>query len=334
MNRPKVGINGLGRIGRLILRCGWDHLNIVGVNDTSTPQTIAHLLKYDSSHRKFRDNIKYDDSNILINDQKIPVSSEKNPLHIPWKKWGADIVLECTGVFKEKEDLEKHIIAGAQKVIVSAPANGVDTALVYGINHTEYNSKKHSIISNASCTTNCLAPIAHILHKEFGILNGMMTTIHSYTNDQKILDGNHKDLRRARSAAISMIPTTTGAARSIGNILPQLRGKIDGFSVRVPTPNVSLVDFVAYTQKATTVDHVNSILTKASEGSLKGILEVEKTPLVSIDYMGSSASATIDLLSTLVSGKHLVKVVAWYDNEVGFSCRMVDMTKYIEAQSS
>lgn len=334
MNRPKVGINGLGRIGRLIFRHGLKHLDIVGINDTSNPRTIAHLLKYDSSHGKLDAHISYDDSALIINDRKIPVSSEKDPSNIPWKKWDAHIILECTGAFKEKKDFEKHISAGARKVIVSAPAEGIDKVLVYGVNHTEYNTKSHSIISNASCTTNCLAPIAYILHKEFKILNGLMTTVHSYTNDQRILDVHHKDLRRARSAAMSMIPTTTGAARAVGCVLPELDGKIDGFSVRVPTPNVSLVDFVAHTQKPVTVDQVNSVLTKAAGGSLQGILEIEKDPLVSIDYMGSPASATIDLLSTLISGDHLVKVVAWYDNEMGFSCRMIDLTKYIEAQET
>ena len=255
--------------------------------------------------------------------------SIKNPAEIPWKQWGADVVLECTGAFKGKEDFMKHIQGGAKRVLVSAPADGVDLTVVYGINHSSYDPSKHQILSNASCTTNCLAPVAKVLHEAFGIESGLMTTVHSYTNDQQVLDAGHKDLRRARAAALSMIPTTTGAAKAVGLVLPELKGKIDGVSVRVPTPNVSLVDLVFRSVKPVSVDSVNEALKKASEGSLKGVLAVETDPLVSVDFNGNTHSSIVDLSTTMAMGSNMAKVFSWYDNEMGFSTRMIDVVRFM-----
>jgi glyceraldehyde 3-phosphate dehydrogenase len=325
----RVGINGFGRIGRILFRAGFEKLNIVGINNLGSIEEAAHLLKYDSSHGKFSKSVETEGTNLVVDGKVIPVSSTKDPLQIPWKQWEVDVVLECTGAFKNKEDFKKHITAGAKRVLISAPANDADITIVYGINHDKYDSKSHHIISNASCTTNCLAPVAKVLNDSFGIDMGFMTTIHSYTNDQRILDANHKDLRRARAAAMSMIPTTTGAAKSVGLVLPELKGRIDGVSVRVPTPNVSLVDFVLTTKKEVTKESINKALIEASNGSLKGVLRCEKDPLVSIDFNGDPASSIVDLESTMIMGKNMAKVFSWYDNEMGFSNRMVDLALYM-----
>lgn len=329
MAKIRVGINGFGRIGRVLFRAGFDELDIVGINNTDSIEGAAHLLKYDSSHGVYEKEVSHDEKNLIVAGKKIPVSKTKNPAEIPWKDWGVDLVLECTGAFKKKEDFLLHLKAGAKRVMVSAPADGADLTIVHGINHESYDPAKHQVVSNASCTTNCLAPLAKVLNDSFGIESGTMTTIHSYTNDQRILDAAHSDLRRARSAAVSMIPTTTGAAKAVGLVLPALKGKIDGFSIRVPTPNVSLVDFTFNAQKDVTVASINEALTKASQGALKGILAVESKPLVSVDFNGSPFSSIVDLPTTMVVGNRLAKVFSWYDNETGFSHRMVDLAKYM-----
>jgi glyceraldehyde 3-phosphate dehydrogenase len=333
MAKLRVGINGFGRIGRVVFREGFEKFDVVGINSLDSIEGNAHLLKYDSSHGIFRAEVSTDSENIIVNNNKIPVTKIKSPAEIPWKKWGVDMVLECTGAFKNKEDFMQHIAGGAKRVLVSGPAEkGADLTMVYGINHTMYDPAKHQVVSNASCTTNCLAPMAKVLNDAFGIEHGTMMTIHSYTNDQKILDAPHSDLRRARSAAVSMIPTTTGAAKNVGLVLPELKGLIDGISVRVPTPNVSLVDFTFVAKKDVTVESVNNALIEASKGALKGILNVEKGELVSVDYNGNKASSTIDLASTMTVGSRMVKVLSWYDNETGFSNRMVDVALYMAAK--
>ena len=332
MSKVKVGINGFGRIGRVFFREGFEKLDIVGINSLDSVEGIAHLLKYDSSHGIFKADVSYDEANLIVNGKKIPISMSKDPAQIPWAKWGAEIVMECTGALKGKEDYQKHISAGAKKVMVSAPADGVDLTVVYGINHTQYNPKEHTFLSNASCTTNCLAPLAKVLNEAFGIESGTMLTIHSYTNDQRILDASHKDLRRARTAGVSMIPTTTGAAKAVGVVLPELKGKIDGLSVRVPTPNVSLVDFTFLSKKKTTPAEVNEALRAAANSSLKGVLAVEEQELVSIDYNGNKFSSIVDAKTTMVVNGNTVKVLSWYDNECGFSNRMVDMALYMASK--
>jgi glyceraldehyde 3-phosphate dehydrogenase len=332
MAKLKVGINGFGRIGRIFFRAGYEKLDIVGINSLDSVEGIAHLLKYDSSHGIFAADVSHDETNLIINGKKIPVTQVKDPAQIPWKSWGVDLVMECTGVMKGKDDYQKHITAGAKKVMISAPADGVDLTVVYGINHEKYDSAKHHFISNASCTTNCLAPLAKVLNDSFGIVNGTMMTIHSYTNDQRILDSTHKDLRRSRSAAVSMIPTTTGAAKSVALVLPELKGKLDGLSVRVPTPNVSLVDFTFNTEKEVSVDSINNALRAAAAGPLKGVLAVEEKELVSIDFNGNKFSSIIDAQTTMTVGKTTAKVLSWYDNETGFSNRMVDMALYMASK--
>ena len=329
MANLKVGINGFGRIGRVLLRAGFDKVDIVGINDLTDAKTLAHLLKFDSTHGAYKYDVKAEEGAILINGKRIPVSATKNPAEIPWKSWGAEMVMECTGAFKKKEDFLKHLDGGAKRVMVSAPADGIDAMLVYGVNHESYDPASHKIVSNASCTTNCLAPVAKVLNDKFGIERGLMTTVHSYTNDQSVLDAPHKDLRRARSAALSMIPTTTGAAKAVGKVLPALAGRIDGISVRVPTPNVSLVDLVAVTKKPVTVQSVNEALIDAANSYLKGVMGVEKAELVSTDYNGNPLSSIVDLPSTMCTGENLVKVFSWYDNEAGFSNRMVDLALYM-----
>lgn len=327
MKKVRVGINGFGRIGRLVFRAGFEHLEIVGINDLSGIKAAAHLLKFDSTHGRYDKTVTTDEKHLIVDGQKIPMSAAKNPAEIPWKAWGADLVLECTGAFKEKADFAKHLEAGAKRVLVSAPADVADITVVFGINHTKYDPASHKIISNASCTTNCLAPLAKVLNDEFGIEQGLMTTIHSYTNDQQVLDAAHKDLRRARAAALSMIPTSTGAAKAVGLVLPELKGKIDGTSVRVPTPNVSLVDLTFRSAKPLTVEAINGALKAASETSLRGILGIEKDPCVSVDFNGSVLSSVIDVANTMVVGTNMAKVFSWYDNEMGFSNRMVDVAK-------
>ncbi len=329
MKKLKVGINGFGRIGRVLFRAGFDQLDIVGINNLDSIAGSAHLLKYDSTHGQFPADVSHTENAIVVNGKSIPYSSTKNPAEIPWKDWGVDVVLECTGALKDRNDYQKHITAGAKKVFISAPADGVDMTVVFGINHESYDPSKHQFISNASCTTNCLAPLAKVLQETFGIEHGMMTTIHSYTNDQKILDSSHKDLRRARTAGASMIPTSTGAAKAVALVLPQLKGKVDGMAIRVPTPNVSLVDFTFRSEKDLTKDQVNQALIEASQTNLKGVLAVEKKELVSIDFNGNKFSSIIDLPSTMVVNPRMAKVLSWYDNETGFSHRMVDFIKYM-----
>lgn len=333
MAKLRVGINGFGRIGRVLFRAGFENLDIVAINSLDSLEGNAHLLKYDSAHGIFDAEVSTDGEGLVVNGKKIAITKHRNPAEIPWKKWGVDMVLECTGAFKEKAEFMHHIEAGAKSVLVSGPAEkGADLTLVYGINHTAYDSSIHKVVSNASCTTNCLAPLAKVLNETFGIDHGTMMTIHSYTNDQKILDAPHKDLRRARAAAVSMIPTTTGAAKNVGLVLPELKGRIDGISVRVPTPNVSLVDFTFQAKKDVTVQAVNEALIAASQGALKGILAVEKQELVSVDYNGSKYSSIVDLASTMVVGPRMVKVLSWYDNETGFSNRMVDVANYMASK--
>ncbi len=328
----KVGINGFGRIGRNVFRAGMSRegIEFIAVNDLPVPvETLAHLLKYDSILGELKAEVKTKDNNLIVNGKELKVLNFKSPGEIPWKDLGVEVVIESTGVFREKEKAQGHIDAGARKVIITAPAKGEDITIVIGVNEKSYDSAKHHIISNASCTTNCLAPIAKVLIDSFGIKRGLMTTIHSYTNDQKILDLPHKDLRRARAAALSMIPTTTGAAKAVGLVLPQLKGKLDGLAIRVPTPNVSLVDLVCEIEKDTTKDDVNAALRKAAEGELSQIIEYCELPLVSCDFNGNPHSAIVDSLSTSVIDKRLVKVLGWYDTEWGYSCRVVDLIEYI-----
>ncbi len=332
MAKVKVGINGFGRIGRIFFREGFEKLDIVGINSLDSVEGLAHLLKYDSTHGTFKADVSHDDLHLIVNGKKIPFSQTKDPAQIPWKAWGAEIVMECTGALKGKEAFQKHITAGAKKVMVSAPADGVDLTIVYGINHTDYDPAKHTFLSNASCTTNCLAPLAKVLNDSFGIESGTMMTIHSYTNDQRILDASHNDFRRARSAAVSIIPTTTGAAKAVGLVLPELKGKIDGLSVRVPTPNVSLVDFTFVSKKKTMVSEVNDALRAAAAGPLKNILAVEEKELVSVDFNGNPHSSIVDAKTTMVVNETTVKVLSWYDNECGFSNRMVDMALYMASK--
>jgi len=333
MSKLRVGINGFGRIGRVLFRAGHEKLDIVGINSLDSIEGNAHLLKFDSSHGIFPGEVKTEGENLVVNGKKIHVSKHKNPAEIPWKAWGVDMVLECTGAFKDKEDFLLHTKAGAKRVLVSGPAEkGADLTMVYGINHLVYDPTKHTVVSNASCTTNCLAPLAKVLNDAFGIEHGTMMTIHSYTNDQKILDAPHKDLRRARAAAVSMIPTTTGAAKNVGLVLPELKGKIDGLSVRVPTPNVSVVDFTFTAKKEVSKDSVNNALIEASGGALKGILACEAQELVSVDFNGNPHSSIVDLPSTMVMGGRMVKVLAWYDNETGFSHRMVDVALHMASK--
>ena len=329
VNRLKVGINGFGRIGRMVFRATSGRFDVTGINSLGSPEAASHLLKYDSTHGHFQGDVSFGEKSLKVDGRDIPLSHERNPCHIPWKDWGVDIVLECTGAFKYKEDLMQHCEAGAKKVLVSAPASGADLTIVYGINHTEYDREKHQVLSNASCTTNCLAPLASVLNESFGIEKAFMTTIHSYTNDQKILDSDHKDLRRARGAMVSMIPTTTGAAQSVGQVLPELNGKIDGVAVRVPISNVSLVDLVFESPSKLSVDAINGKFHEAAREKFKGILRCEEHLLVSQDFKGDSCSSIVDIPSTMVVGEHMAKVFSWYDNEMGFSHRMVDMALYM-----
>lgn len=325
----KFGINGFGRIGRNVVRAALTkpNLELVGVNDLTDAKTLAHLLKYDSLHGKFPVEVEAADGAIVINGKRIPVTAEKDPTKLPWAKVGADVVLECTGIFTKREQAAQHIQAGAKKVLISAPSPDADFTLVVGVNDDQYDGGSHQVVSNGSCTTNCLAPLAKTLLENFGIEHGMMTTIHSYTNDQNILDLPHKDLRRARAAAMSMIPTTTGAAKALSLVIPELKGKLDGMAIRVPTPNVSVVDFVCIVERDVDINEVNQALIKAANGPLKGVLAVNDEPLVSCDYNGSPFSSIVDLQSTMVLGKRMVKVLSWYDNEMGFSNRMTDVVE-------
>lgn len=326
----KIGINGFGRIGRIILRHSINDplVQFVGINDVFDTATMAHLLKYDSIFGRAQISIEAKSDALVVNGKSIPVTKETDPTKLPWKSTGAQVVLECTGKFTDKEKASAHLTAGAKKVIISAPAKGEVKTFVMGVNHTTYNPASDHILSNASCTTNCLAPVAKVLHEKFGIERGFMTTIHSYTNDQRLMDGPHKDLRRARAGAMSQIPTTTGAAKAVGLVLPELKGKLDGFSVRVPTPNVSCVDLVCVCKKKSAAEEINAALKHAAENELKGILGYSTEPLVSVDYLGNTHSSIVDAEYTRTID-NLVKILAWYDNEVGFSARMIDLTKYI-----
>ncbi len=328
----KIGINGFGRIGRNFFRASYKDpdIDIVAVNDITDSKTLAHLLKYDSVLGILEADIKSSEDAIIVNDKKTKVLCEKEVDNLPWKDLGASIVIESTGIFRKKQDAIKHIEkGGAEKVIISAPASDPDVAIVLGVNEEIYDPEKHHVISMASCTTNCLAPVVKVLHQEFGIEKAFMTTIHAYTSDQKLLDAPHKDLRRARAAAVSQIPTTTGAAKAVGLVIPELEGKIDGIAIRIPTCNVSVVDLVALLKKNATADEVNESFKKASESKLKGILGYTEEPLVSVDFMANPHSGIVDGLFTRITDENLVKILAWYDNEWGFSCRMIDLIKYI-----
>jgi glyceraldehyde 3-phosphate dehydrogenase len=327
----KVAINGFGRIGRNVFRAahGISDIEIVAINDLTDAATLAHLLKYDSVHGTFAAEVRSDGESLVVDGKTIRVLKERDPAALPWNQLGIDIAIESTGHFTHREGAEKHRQAGAPKVVISAPGKNVDITICMGVNETNYDPAAHHLVSNASCTTNCLAPVAKVLLEQFGIVKGLMTTDHSYTNDQQILDLPHKDLRRGRAACLSMIPTTTGAAKAAGLVLPQLKGKLDGMAVRVPTPNVSLIDLVVETEKQTTVEEVNAALKAAAEGSLKGILEYCETPLVSRDFNGNPASSIIDALTTNVIGGNMVKVISWYDNEWGYSNRLLDLVRYV-----
>lgn len=327
----KVGINGFGRIGRLSLRVMLEHPDIecVGINDLIDTKLMAHLFKYDSAQGMFRGEVSCDENSVTINGRKIPVTKEKDPSALPWKNSGCDIVLECTGLFLNQETAGKHLAAGAKKVILSAPAKGGEVpTFVYNVNHTSYDPAKNTIFSNASCTTNCLAPVVKVLHENFGIEHGLMTTIHSYTNDQRVVDAPHKDFRRARAAAVSQIPTTTGAAKAVGLVLPDLKGKLDGFAIRVPTVDVSVVDLVATLSKSATAEDVNAALKKAATGPMKETLQFCEDPCVSVDFIGNSHGSIVDAALTKVIGEKMVKVLSWYDNEMGFCHQMIRMAKY------
>uniref|UniRef100_A0A832H260 Glyceraldehyde-3-phosphate dehydrogenase n=1 Tax=Oscillatoriales cyanobacterium SpSt-402 TaxID=2282168 RepID=A0A832H260_9CYAN len=331
----RVAINGFGRIGRNFMRC-WlgrtnSQIDLVAINDTSDPRTNAHLLRYDSMLGKLDDRfeISADDNSITVNGKTVKCTSDRNPENLPWKEWEIDLIIESTGVFTSKEGATKHINAGAKKVLITAPGKNDDGTFVVGVNHQNYDHAQHHIISNASCTTNCLAPVAKVLHENFGIIKGTMTTTHSYTGDQRLLDASHRDLRRARAAAINIVPTSTGAAKAVALVLPELAGKLNGIALRVPTPNVSIVDLVVQVEKPTIADQVNEVLKAASEGSMKGILKYCDLPLVSSDHAGTDESSIIDAALTMVMGGDMVKVVAWYDNEWGYSQRVVDLAEVV-----
>jgi len=330
----KIGINGFGRIGRLVFRAAWNNsaVDVVAINDLADAATMAHLLKYDSVHGIWDADLAAHDDRLEVEGKSIAIRSIRQPEKIGWSDLGVDIVAECTGLFRDREGASKHLAAGARKVIISAPASDPDITIVMGVNSNQYEPRRHHIISNASCTTNCLAPVAKVLLENFGLQYGLMTTIHAYTGDQRLLDFPHKDLRRARAAALSMVPTTTGAAKAVALVLPELAGKLNGLAVRVPTPNVSMVDFVATLEKSgITVSEVNSALKRASEDSLSGILAYSEAPLVSVDFNGSTFSSVVDAPTTYVVG-NMVKVLAWYDNESGYSHRMVDLAAMVGQQ--
>lgn len=330
----RVAINGFGRIGRNFMRCWLERENsqidLVAINDTSDPKTNAHLLKYDTMLGTLKNaDISADENSITVNGKTVKCVSDRNPENLPWKEWEIDLIIEATGVFTSKEGASKHLNAGAKKVLITAPGKNDDGTFVYGVNHQDYDHYKHVIISNASCTTNCLAPIAKVLHENFGIIKGTMTTTHSYTGDQRLLDASHRDVRRARAAAMNIVPTSTGAAKAVALVLPALKGKLNGIALRVPTPNVSMVDLVIQVEKNTFAEEVNQVLQAAAEGPLKGVMEYSDLPLVSSDYRGHDASSIVDASLTMVMGNDLVKVMAWYDNEWGYSQRVVDLTELV-----
>lgn len=331
----RVGINGFGRIGRNVLRAAMENKNveIVAINDLTDPATLAHLLRYDSVHGKFQGTVDVTDDALVVNGKEIKVTAERDPAQLSWGELGVDYVVESTGFFTDGNKARAHLEAGAKKVIISAPGKNDDLTVVVGVNHTDYDPAEHNIISNASCTTNCLAPVAKVIDDVFGIDHGLMTTVHSYTNDQKILDLPHSDLRRARAAAMNIIPTTTGAASAVGLVLPHLKGKLDGFALRVPTPDVSLVDLVVKVKRTVTEDEVNDAIKKAASDELKGIVGYSDEPLVSQDYLGDPRSSIVDGQMTAVMQGDMVKVVSWYDNEWGYSCRVVDLLSYLHERS-
>jgi glyceraldehyde 3-phosphate dehydrogenase len=333
----KVAINGFGRIGRCIARVlfaqGSSDIEIVAINDLTDASTLAHLLAFDSVHGRFQKSVESKDNALYIGDKRVPVYAEKDPAKLPWKELGVDVVIESTGLFTSRDGAKKHIDAGARRVVISAPGGSdIDGTFCVGINLDSYDASKHVIVSNASCTTNCLAPVAKVIHETFQLVKGHMVTVHSYTNDQRVLDLPHKDARRARAAGLNMIPTSTGAAKAIGLVLPDLKGKLDGTSIRVPTPNVSIVCLTAQVGRKTTRDEVNAALKKAANGALKGVLAFEERPLVSTDFIGDPHSSTVDAAQTQVVGDDLVEVQAWYDNEWGFSNRMVDLVRFMAAR--
>jgi len=329
----KVGINGFGRIGRQVFKALRDYyegdIEVVAVNDLTDNHTLAHLLAYDSNYGAFDGDISASENAITVEGKEIIALAERDPSKLPWGDLGAEIVIESTGVFTDAARAQAHIQGGAKKVIITAPAKGEDITVVMGVNHEKYDPREHTIVSNASCTTNCLAPVAKVVLERFGIVKGFVTTVHSYTNDQVILDYPHKDLRRARAAALNIIPTTTGAAKAVALVIPELKGKFDGFSLRVPTPTVSIIDFVAQIERNATVEDVNGALLEASESDLVDILDFSDEPLVSMDYKGDPHSSIVDGLSTMVIGDNLIKVIAWYDNEWGYACRVADLTRYM-----
>jgi len=331
----RVAINGFGRIGRCLARiiatAGKD-LELLAINSRADIERDVHLFKYDSIHGRFPGKAGARGDNLVINDREVRVTRLLEPESLPWKELGVQVVLESTGAFRDRASNEGHLKAGAQKVIIAAPGKKIDATFVYGVNHRDYDPQRHQIVSNASCTTNCLAPVVKVLHDNFGVEHGLMTTCHSYTMDQRLLDGSHSDLRRARAAALSMVPTSTGAARAVTEVIPELKGRLDGLAIRVPTPNVSIIDLVATLKKSTSVDEVNRAFVAAQEGELKGILAVSTEPLVSIDHNGSPFSAVVDAELTNVMGGNLVKVMAWYDNEMGFSHRMLDLAVHLGRQ--
>ncbi len=329
----KLGINGFGRVGRLSLRAINQHhkgkLEVVAINDLTDTKTNAHLLKWDSNYGRYPGEVKAADDSIVVDGKKVKVFAERDPSKIPWRDLGVEIVIESTGLFTDAAKAAAHLEGGAKKVIISAPAKNEDITIVLGVNEADYKPDKHNIISNASCTTNCIAPVVKVLHQSFGVSKGLMTTIHAYTNDQRLLDTFHRDLRRARAAAINIVPTTTGAARAVTQVIPELKGRLHGLALRVPTTTVSLVDLVADLEKEATVEEVNKALEKAAGGSLKGIMEYCTEPLVSVDFKGNPASSIVDAPTTMAIGGNMVKVLAWYDNEWGYSCRLGDLAIYI-----
>ncbi len=330
----RVAINGFGRIGRNFMRCWLGRENsqiaLVAINDTSDPKTNAHLLKYDTMLGTLKNaDISADENSIIVNGKTVKCVSDRNPENLPWKEWEIDLVIEATGVFTSKEGASKHLTAGAKKVLITAPGKNDDGTFVFGVNHHDYDHDLHVIISNASCTTNCLAPIAKVLHENFGIIKGTMTTTHSYTGDQRLLDASHRDVRRARAAAMNIVPTSTGAAKAVALVLPALKGKLNGIALRVPTPNVSMVDLVLQVEKNTFTEEVNLVLKAAAEGPMQGIIEYSELPLVSSDYQGHDASSIVDASLTMVMGNDMVKVMAWYDNEWGYSQRVLDLAELV-----
>lgn len=330
----RVAINGFGRIGRNFLRC-WlgrenTNLEVVGINDTSDPRTNAHLLRYDSMLGILDADIEADENSLTVNGKTIKCVSDRNPLNLPWTEWNVDLIIESTGVFVTEEGASKHLVAGAKKVLITAPGKGGNVGTyVMGVNHEDYDHDKHNVVSNASCTTNCLAPVVKVLNDNFNIIKGTMTTTHSYTGDQRILDASHRDLRRARAAAVNIVPTSTGAAKAVALVIPEMKGKLNGIAMRVPTPNVSVVDLVAQVEKSTIAEQVNDVMKSASEGSMKGVLGYNDLPLVSCDYRGTDVSSIVDASLTMVMGGDMVKVVAWYDNEWGYSQRVVDLAEVV-----